>query len=65
MQTIGRYQMKQALVIAATVVLLGMALFLARKPILQIIGDFLVVQDELRPADVIHVISGPDYRAWT
>lgn len=25
-------------------------------------GDFLVVEDELRAADVIHVISGPDER---
>lgn len=29
---------------------------------MQAIGDFLVVQDKLQPADVIHVISGPDHR---
>ena len=26
------------------------------------IGDFLIVQDTLKPADVIHVIAGEDYR---
>lgn len=26
------------------------------------IGDFLVVEDDLRPADVIHIIAGDDYR---
>jgi uncharacterized SAM-binding protein YcdF (DUF218 family) len=61
-QMIGRHQMKHIPIIVATVVLLGATLFLARKPILLAVGDFLVVQDELQPADVIHVISGPDYR---
>lgn len=54
--------MKHILIIIATAVLLGATLLLARKPILLAIGDFLVVQNELQPADVIHVISGPDYR---
>jgi len=26
------------------------------------IGDFLIVEDDLKPADVIHVIAGDDYR---
>jgi uncharacterized SAM-binding protein YcdF (DUF218 family) len=43
-------------------VLLGTILFLARRPILMAIGDFLVIQDELHPAQVIHVIGGPDDR---
>jgi uncharacterized SAM-binding protein YcdF (DUF218 family) len=34
-----------------------------RIPVLLIIGDFLIIQDNLHPADVIHVISGLDYRA--
>jgi len=46
----------------ATLILLGAILFLAREPILYFIGDFLVVQDDLHPADVIHVIAGEDYR---
>ena len=47
---------------AAVVVLLGVGLFLDRESMLQAIGDFLVVRDELQPAEVIHVIAGPDYR---
>ena len=50
-------------VLAAVVVaLLGVGLFLDRESMLQAIGDFLVVRDELQPAEVIHVIAGPDYR---
>jgi uncharacterized SAM-binding protein YcdF (DUF218 family) len=52
--------MKYLLVITAAVGLLWMALFLIHERILLAIGDFLVVQDELQPADAIHVISGPD-----
>ncbi len=33
------------------------------EPVLLAIGDRLVVQDQLQPADVIHVISGLDHRA--
>lgn len=40
--------------------LLGGALFLAHRSILLTVGDFLIIQDTLRPADVIHVIAGPD-----
>jgi uncharacterized SAM-binding protein YcdF (DUF218 family) len=35
---------------------------LTYKPILQSIGDFLVIDDPLSKADVIHVIAGGDYR---
>jgi uncharacterized SAM-binding protein YcdF (DUF218 family) len=42
--------------------LLLLTLVLIREPILFVIGDFLVVRDELQLADVIHVISGPDDR---
>jgi uncharacterized SAM-binding protein YcdF (DUF218 family) len=55
-------QMRYVLFITVTAVLLWAALFLLREHILLPIGDFLVVQDELHPSDVIHVISGPDYR---
>ena len=37
-------------------------LFLARKPILESIGSFLVIQDDLKPADVIVVLSGSEER---
>jgi uncharacterized SAM-binding protein YcdF (DUF218 family) len=48
---------------AVFVFLLCVALFLARERILLAIGDFLVIQDGLRPVDVIHVIAGPEDRA--
>jgi uncharacterized SAM-binding protein YcdF (DUF218 family) len=54
--------MKCILIIPVIVVLLGAVLFLLHERILLAIGDFLVVQDDLHPADVIHVISGPDDR---
>ena len=55
-------QMKLVSIIIVSVVLLCVALFLLREPILQTIGDFLIVQDDIYPGDVIHVISGPDDR---
>ncbi len=54
--------MKIILIITLPLVLLGTTLFLIHERILLAIGDFLVIQDELQPADVIHVISGPDDR---
>jgi uncharacterized SAM-binding protein YcdF (DUF218 family) len=54
--------MKHIPIIAVILVLVGATLFLIREPVLLAIGDFLMVQDELRPADVIHVIAGPDDR---
>lgn len=41
---------------------MGATIFLAREPILLAIGDFLVIQDQVQPADVIHVIAGRDHR---
>jgi uncharacterized SAM-binding protein YcdF (DUF218 family) len=49
-------------IVPVTVVLLGATLFLFREPIALAIGDFLVIRDELQPADVIHVIAGEDHR---
>jgi uncharacterized SAM-binding protein YcdF (DUF218 family) len=37
-------------------------LFLTYEHILLAVGDFLVVEDKLQPADIIHVICGPDHR---
>ncbi|MGD8997184.1 MAG: YdcF family protein [Anaerolineae bacterium] len=51
------------LIITAIVVSLLATLLMIREPVLMAIGDFLAVRDELRPADVIHVISGLDHRA--
>lgn len=43
-------------------VLLAVVVCLSWRPVLLAVGGFLVVQDELVPADVIHVVSGPNYR---
>jgi uncharacterized SAM-binding protein YcdF (DUF218 family) len=52
---------KYLAIIIASIVLLG-SIFLMHKPLLLAIGNFLVIQDNLQPADVIHVIAAPDYR---
>jgi Uncharacterized conserved protein len=46
------------------IVLIGLSttLILSREQWLLLIGDFLIVQDTLQPADVIHIIAGEDYR---
>ena len=49
--------------IIAGIAAVGVIVFLVREPILLAVGNFLVVQEDLQPADVIHVISGPDYRS--
>ena len=50
------------LVIPVAILLTVVILFMARRPLLQAVGGFLVVQDDLVPADAIHVLSGADYR---
>jgi uncharacterized SAM-binding protein YcdF (DUF218 family) len=50
--------MKNLLAFAA----LCLLLFIFRERWLLGIGDFLIVEDRLQPADVIHVIAGEDYR---
>jgi uncharacterized SAM-binding protein YcdF (DUF218 family) len=42
--------------------LLCLLLAIFRERWLLLIGNFLVVEDALQPADVIHVIAGDDYR---
>jgi uncharacterized SAM-binding protein YcdF (DUF218 family) len=54
--------MKFSLVGLLLVFLLGAALFTFYAPLLTMIGDHLIVKDDLHPASVIHVISGLDYR---
>jgi uncharacterized SAM-binding protein YcdF (DUF218 family) len=53
---------KYFFVILIAVILLGINMFIFHERILLFIGDFLVIQDELHPADLIHVIAGPDHR---
>lgn len=45
-----------------SIVVLGMGLVLFGERVLTQIGDFLIIQDPLKPADVIHVIAGDDFR---
>ena len=47
--------------VVAIAVIAGL-LVLLRERVLTAVGDFLIVQDALQPADVIHVIAGEDYR---
>ncbi len=54
---------RRRVIFTGSAAILGLALFLVREPLLLSVGDFLVLQDELEPVDVIHVISGLDHRA--
>ncbi len=58
--TVGR---KSLVVLGVSALFLAGALFLCRQRILLWLGDFLVIRSSLRPADIIHVIAGPDHRA--
>jgi uncharacterized SAM-binding protein YcdF (DUF218 family) len=49
-------------IVLLSLVALSISLIFFRERILILIGDFLIVQDTLEPADVIHVIAGEDYR---
>jgi uncharacterized SAM-binding protein YcdF (DUF218 family) len=53
---------RSSVVLVAFVLVSGIAVWSAREPILVSVGSFLVVQDELASADIIHVISGLDDR---
>ncbi len=56
----GPQQVRMKLVLGF--VFLAVLLFLSREEWLLFIGDILIVDDTLHPADVIHVIAGEDYR---
>jgi uncharacterized SAM-binding protein YcdF (DUF218 family) len=49
-------------IILLSALLIGAISLLFKDPLLLAIGNYLVIQDELVPADVIHVIAGQDYR---
>lgn len=50
------------IIVIIAVILVGGILLINSESVLFFIGDFLVVKDELKYADVIHVIAGEDYR---
>jgi uncharacterized SAM-binding protein YcdF (DUF218 family) len=43
--------------------IVAIVLFILREQILASIGDFLMIQSEIKKAGIVHVISGADYRA--
>lgn len=51
------------IVILPSAVVIAGLIFLFRIQLLSLVGDWLIVQDTLEPADIIHVISGHDYRS--
>jgi len=51
------------LVIGGLIILtLSFSLLLCKDQVFHGLGNFLVVQDELSPADILHVVAGEDYR---
>jgi hypothetical protein len=57
----GNYMVgKKTTFVVTTIGVMGLALFICHEFILSGIGDFLVVQEQIQPADLIHVIAGPD-----
>jgi uncharacterized SAM-binding protein YcdF (DUF218 family) len=44
------------------ILLAGIVLFNLRYQILLSLGDYLIIEDRLHPADVLHVIAGENYR---
>jgi uncharacterized SAM-binding protein YcdF (DUF218 family) len=61
---VKNHQLKYAAYLAGCLVLVGSLLYMFHTSILLAIGNFLIVQDPLQPADVIHVISGLDHRTY-
>jgi uncharacterized SAM-binding protein YcdF (DUF218 family) len=55
-----KFRGKPFFLVAVLLSLLFMVGF--HEKILLAVGDFLIIEDELRPAGVIHVIAGEDYR---
>jgi len=53
---------RRRIVVFAGLALLSILLILFRERWLLLIGDYLVIEDTLQPADVIQVIAGQDYR---
>jgi uncharacterized SAM-binding protein YcdF (DUF218 family) len=57
-----RFSKPKTYIFLTILVLGGILIPIFYEPILLAIGGFLIIQDELHPADVIHVIAGEDYR---
>ncbi len=53
---------KAFLTLILLIVLIPLTMFLFRQKLRSLLGNYLVAEDKLHPADVIHVIAGDDYR---
>lgn len=62
MQARKKMRSRKFNVITVFLVIIGLASFVTYERILIAIGDFLIIQDQLQPADVIHVIAGDNHR---
>jgi uncharacterized SAM-binding protein YcdF (DUF218 family) len=61
----GQLSMKKIYyLIIISLVIISFFLYIFRDVLLMAIGNFLIIQDPLQPADVIHVVSGPDHRTY-
>jgi uncharacterized SAM-binding protein YcdF (DUF218 family) len=58
---VGNAMVKLA-VLGVVAVALGLTIRLVGEPFLLAVGDYLIIEDRLVPADVIHVIAGTDDR---
>jgi uncharacterized SAM-binding protein YcdF (DUF218 family) len=54
--------MRKIAIILVVILLFVVFLLAFKQQLLLIAGDFLIIKDDLHPADVIHVIAGEDYR---
>lgn len=59
---LGRFFRSRRGILIGAAALAAILLFALRHQWLLAMGDFLIVRDTLKPADVIHVIAGEDYR---
>jgi hypothetical protein len=56
---------RSLVVLSVVIVMFASTIFIEfQNQILSALGGYLMVQDDLHPADVIHVIAGDDYRTY-
>ncbi|OGP57434.1 MAG: hypothetical protein A2162_08590 [Deltaproteobacteria bacterium RBG_13_52_11b] len=61
-QLISRLRHSKTAILLSLVALGGLLLFIFREKCLLSLSDYLILQNDLHRADVIHVIAGEDYR---
>jgi len=60
--TVAFFKNRRFVILIAPIFLLA-ALLVFHENVLLALGGFLVIEDKLLPADIIHVIAGEDYRS--